>query len=69
MKARPGTPRRPMGHITIESPGHVLLLEKNPAFQMLAELSKLHFKLKNFFLPASFFTEMLRFDKTIQRNF
>jgi hypothetical protein len=41
-------------------------MEKNPAFQRLAELSNLHFKLRIFFGPASFFTEMLRFDKKNQ---
>jgi hypothetical protein len=34
----------------------------------LAQLSKLHLKLKNFFQPAGFFTKMLRFDEK-QRNF
>jgi hypothetical protein len=47
-------------------PGHVLPLVKNPA--SLAQLRKLHLKLKNFFQPAGFFTEMLRFDKKFQRN-
>jgi hypothetical protein len=42
---------------------------KNPPCPRLAQLSKLRFKLKNFFQPAGFFTEMLRFDKKIQRNF
>jgi hypothetical protein len=64
-QARPGTP---MWHITFESPGHVLSLEKNPASPRLAQLRKLHLKLKNFFQPAGFFTEMLRFDKKIHRN-
>jgi hypothetical protein len=30
---------------------------------------KLHLKLKNFFQPAGFFSEMLCFDKKSQRNF
>jgi hypothetical protein len=58
-----------MWHIISESPGHVLSLEKNPACLRLAQLRKLHLKLKNFFQPAGFFTEMLRFDKKNQRNF
>jgi hypothetical protein len=63
-----GTPK---WHITFESPGHVLSLEKNPACPRLAQLRKLHLKLLNFFQPAGFFTEMLHFDKKIakfQRN-
>jgi hypothetical protein len=58
-----------MWHIISESPGHVLSLEKNPAWPRLAQLRKLHLKLKNFFQPAGFFTEMQRFDKKFQRNF
>jgi hypothetical protein len=50
-------------------PGHVLSQEKNPAWPRLAQLRKLHLKLNNFFQPASFFTEMLGFDKNNQRNF
>jgi hypothetical protein len=45
------------------------LLEKNPACPRVAQLRKLHLKLKIFFQPAGFFTEMLRFDKKFQRNF
>jgi hypothetical protein len=52
-----------------ESPGHVLSQEKNPACPRLAQLRKLHLKLKKFFQPAGFFTEMLRFDKKFQRKF
>jgi hypothetical protein len=58
---RPTTP--------MSCPGHVLSLEKNPACPRLAQLRKLHLKLQNFFQPATFFTEMLRFDKKNRRNF
>jgi hypothetical protein len=54
----------PMWHTISESPGHILSLEINPAWPRLAQLRKL----KNFFQPAGFFTEMLRFDKKFQRN-
>jgi hypothetical protein len=58
-----------MWRIISESPGHVLLLEKYPAFLRFAELRKLYLKLLNFFQPAGFWTEILHFNKKIQRNF
>jgi hypothetical protein len=43
--------------------------KKNPACSRLAQQRKLHLKLKNFFQPAGFFTEMLRFDKKNSAKF
>jgi hypothetical protein len=42
--------------------------KKSPAPETPRFGVKLHLKLKNFFQPAGFFTEMLRFDKKFQRN-
>jgi hypothetical protein len=44
-------------------------LKKSPAPETPRFGVKLHLKLKNFFQPDGFFTEMLRFDKKFQRNF
>jgi hypothetical protein len=58
-----------MWHITFESPDHVLSLKKIPACPKPAQAEQIAFEIEDFFQPAGFFTEMLRFDKKFQRNF
>jgi hypothetical protein len=58
----------PMWHITFESSDHVLLLQKIPACPKPAQAEQIAFEIEDFFQPAGFFTEMLRFDKNKTEN-